>query len=133
MKILKKGELEQSFKKEARRTSFGNLSANKHIYDEVAKLEVGDCLFTEAADWVGYTRPATAVHGITRIRARGDGKRLYNYFFSDLGRLFIGKSFSVKKSDDGYYIIRNEDKKYREHFEELLKFYDSFIKETHNG
>mgnify|MGYP001574493289 CR=1 FL=1 len=128
MKIINKENIDNEILKRFH-TSTKNTSPNKLIYDDIAKLEIGDALSIEKNEWIGYTPPSTAVHGITRLRGRGKKYPEHTYALSKLGRNFIGKSFSVKRFEDGWMIVRKQDKLYRSKYLQLLKIYDEFLEE----
>src|SRR3990167_9703197 len=103
MEIIKKLDVPSKIA-ERFRTSTKRSSPNKKIYDKMKELEVGEALSISDSEWVGYTPPATAVYGISRLRGRGKNYPAHTYALSDLGRGFIGKRFSVKRFNDGFFV-----------------------------
>jgi hypothetical protein len=128
MKIVKEkelgGEILYHF-----RTNERERSRNAPIYDAVAKLAVGEALIFSADEWKGNRYPTQAIGNLTALKSKDGRYPSYNWAFSKLGRQMVGKRFSVRLKEDGYVVIRKEDRKCRPALEHAITTYEQFVKE----
>jgi hypothetical protein len=85
-------------------------SRNAPIYDVVVKLAVGEALVFSADEWKGNRYPTQATGNLTALKSKDGRYPSYNWAFSKLGRQMVGKRFSVRLKEDGYVVIRKEDR-----------------------
>ena len=83
--------------------SFANYkNKNYKVYAEVAKLKVGEALVVKRKEWVGKEKSIAHIYSMTFASKRKD------YKDSPLGKMFIGKKFSIRTLADrsGWGIVR---------------------------
>lgn len=126
MKKLKVTEVDKAIIDKFR-TGHKQRSPNASVFDNVATLEVGEALEIANNEWYGVTTPSTSISSLVKLRAGGLKYPEYTYALSEMGRKFICKSFNVRKTDDGYVIIRNPDRRARITFLKAVAAYDAFV------